>query len=96
MHHDGRGDVDGRRETRVRPSRPLTTGRLLLPVFVTPALMAACFSEHTAPSTGGEGLTVGNIFFRSNPDGQCKPRRRYRRGGHDRYLDMGQHRNDPA
>ena len=73
MHHNGRGDVDGRHETRVRPRRPSTTGRLLLPVLVTPALLAACFSEHTAPSTGGEGVTVGNIFFRSNHNGSANP-----------------------
>jgi plastocyanin len=46
---------------------------LLLPVLVTPALLAACFSEHTAPSTGGEGVTVGDIFFRSNHNGSANP-----------------------
>jgi len=58
---------------RVYLRRLLPASRLLLPVLVTPALLAACFSEHTAPSTGGEGVTVGNIFFRSNHNGTANP-----------------------
>jgi len=61
------------RRFRVCPRRPSTTGRLLLPLLVTPTLLAACFSEHTAPSTGGEGVAVGDIFFRSNHNGSANP-----------------------
>jgi len=51
---------------------PATIRRLLV-VLVTPALLTACFSEHTAPTTGGEGVSVGNIFFRSNHNGSANP-----------------------
>ena len=43
------------------------------PVILTAAALAGCFSEHTAPSIGGEGVTVGNIFFRSNRNGTGNP-----------------------
>jgi plastocyanin len=46
---------------------------LVLLLLVTPALLTACFSEHTAPTTGGEGVSVGNIFFRSNHNGSVNP-----------------------
>jgi plastocyanin len=52
---------------------PATVRRLALLVLVTPALLTACFSEHTAPTTGGEGVSVGNIFFRSNHNGSANP-----------------------
>ena len=45
----------------------------LLPLLVVPALLGACFSEHTAPSTGGEGVAVGDIFFSSNHNGTVNP-----------------------
>lgn len=43
------------------------------PVILAAAVLAGCFSEHTAPSTGGEGVSVGNIFFRSNRNGTVNP-----------------------
>ena len=36
-------------------------------------LLSACFSEHTGPSTGGSGVAVGDIFFRSNRNGTANP-----------------------
>lgn len=45
----------------------------LSPVILTAAVLAGCFSEHTAPTTGGEGVTVGNIFFKSNRNGTVNP-----------------------
>ncbi|HEY3118484.1 MAG TPA: plastocyanin/azurin family copper-binding protein [Chloroflexota bacterium] len=43
------------------------------PLILTAAVLAGCFSEHTGPSTGGEGVAVGNIFFRSNRNGTVNP-----------------------
>ena len=36
-------------------------------------LLFGCFSDHTAPSTGGDGVTVGDIFFRSDHNGSANP-----------------------
>jgi plastocyanin len=43
------------------------------PAIVAAAVLAGCFSEHTAPSTGGDGVTVGNILFRSDRNGTANP-----------------------
>jgi plastocyanin len=56
-----------------RTEHECAVGRLLLPLLVTPALLAACFSEHTEPTSGGEGVAVGDIFFRSNHNGTANP-----------------------
>jgi len=61
------------KDFRVYLRCPSTASRLLVPVLVTPALLAACFSERTAPSTGGEGVAVGDIFFSSNHNGSANP-----------------------
>jgi len=58
---------------RVYTEGAVPTSPLFLPALVITALLAACFSEHTAPSTGGEGVTVGNILFRSNHNGTANP-----------------------
>ena len=43
------------------------------PAILVATLLAGCFSEHTAPSPAGEGISVGNIFFRSNHNGTANP-----------------------
>jgi len=34
---------------------------------------SGCFSERMSPSSGGQGVEVGNIFFRSNLNGSINP-----------------------
>jgi plastocyanin len=65
-YEDGRAVAGSARSRRNRVY-------LLLPLLVVPALLGACFSEHTAPTTGGEGVAVGDIFFSSNHNGTVNP-----------------------
>jgi plastocyanin len=48
-------------------------GPTIRPAVLAIVALAGCFSEHTEPSAGGEGVTVGNNFFRSNHNGSANP-----------------------